>query len=65
METKNCVCGKKMIKRFSNFVYCTYPPQHPWKWWCGGCGREEEGGIEVGKTQEDVYREEWEKANEE
>ena len=32
METKICECGKKMIKKYSNFCYCTYPPQYPWKW---------------------------------
>ena len=62
-KTKPCVCGKKMIKRYSNRVILTDPPKFPWYWWCGGCRREEEGGIEVGKTDEQRNKEAWERAN--
>lgn len=55
-------CGKVMIKRFANICLTSYPAKYPWHWWCG-CGNTEVGGIVVGKTQEQICREEWEKAN--
>ena len=60
----NCPnCGKKMIKRYTGQVLTSYPPQYPWYWWCG-CGETRDGGIEQGKTEEQLAKEEWEKANE-
>lgn len=55
-------CGKRMIKKYANFVLTLCPPQHPWDWWCG-CGHVEKGGIERGKTPEEVLMEAWEAAN--
>jgi hypothetical protein len=64
METKTCPkCGKKMIKRYTNEVLTSYPPQYPWNWWCGGCGHTERGGIERGRSMEDGYQQAWEAAN--
>lgn len=63
METKICEkCGKKMIKIGTGFVLTSYPPQYPMKWWCG-CGHEESAGMERGKTEEEMNRENWEKEN--
>lgn len=61
--TKLCQCGKLMIRRYSDRVLTTYPAQHPWYWWCGGCGRKEEGGIERGRTEEDMALADWRQAN--
>jgi len=62
-ETKPCTCGKKMIKRYTNYAWATYPAQYPWDWWCGGCGHTEHGGVAVGKTVEQLQQEAWEQAN--
>ena len=59
-----CECGKNMIKRHEDYVLASRPPQHPWYWWCG-CGKRKEGGIEVGKTYEEIAMEQWEKTNRE
>lgn len=59
---KPCVCGKKMIKRYSRIVLMSQPPQYPYDWWCA-CGKTEEGGRERGKTAEEMDMEVWEKAN--
>jgi len=64
-EMKICPeCGKKMIKRYENYIYPTNPPQRPWYWWCG-CGYREDGGIDMGFTEEEIYRLEWEIVNKE
>jgi hypothetical protein len=55
-------CGKKMIKQYTNTALTTYPPQYPWSWWCG-CGYTAEGGVEKGKTTEQMSREAWEAIN--
>lgn len=64
VETNPCECGKIMIKRYQPIVLATYPPQYPWFWWCAGCGRTAEGGVERGITADEAYRTAWEKANE-
>jgi len=55
-------CGMKMIKRYEGYVLTLYPAQYPWYWWCG-CGHTEEGGIEVGETEPQSARKEWEILN--
>lgn len=63
-ETKICpICGKKMIKRYHNHDYPTSPVQYPWYWWCG-CGNTEQGGVDRGKTDKEIAREEWKEINE-
>jgi len=59
-ETKPCECGKKMILRRLNHVLATYPPQYPQEWWCGGCGRTENGPTLRGMTKEEMDMKEWE-----
>jgi len=54
-------CDKEMIKRPTGNILCTYPPQFPWNWWCGGCNHYEQGGVDRGKTDDEIYREEWQK----
>ena len=62
-ETRVCPrCGKRMIKRYEPRVLASYPPQYPWFWWCK-CGHTEEGGIDRGMTNEEVYERLWEEAN--
>jgi len=62
-ENKICQkCNSKMIKRSTGVVLTSYPPQYPWYWWCG-CGHTERGGVERGKTNEEIAHEEWEKLN--
>ena len=62
-QTKRCPkCGKKMIKRYENYVLTSYPPQYPWYWWCK-CGYTEEGGIDKGITIEELYDKLWEETN--
>lgn len=56
------ICGKKMIKRYANYVLTSYPPQYPWSWWCA-CGHTEPGGIERGKTDEEILEERWNEEN--
>ena len=58
-------CGKSMIKRHRNSVYLTDPPQRPWYWWCGGCGHEEEGGVDSSMSQEELWHRIWEAAQDE
>ena len=55
-------CGKKMIKRYENFILATNPPQYPWYWWCG-CGHIERGGIDRGMDVDELYRRIWETTN--
>ena len=62
-EVKICKkCGKKMIKRYRNEIYPTYPAQYPWYWWCK-CGHTEEGGVERGLTEDEYYEKLWEEEN--
>ena len=63
MKTKVCpVCGKKMIKRYKDYVLMSYPPQYPWYWWCG-CGHEEPGGVERGIAAEEMVMAAWREIN--
>jgi len=55
-------CGKKMIKRYEDYILLTNPPQHPWFWWCG-CGHKEKGGIDKGESIGEIYREIWKDIN--
>ena len=62
-EKKLCEkCGKWMILTGTGRVLTSYPPQYPQVWWCG-CGHQEQGPILRGKTDEEMRREEWERAN--
>lgn len=56
------ICGKKMIKRYANYVLTSYPPQYPWDWWCA-CGHTELGGVDRGQTDEEILKERWEQEN--
>ena len=56
-------CHSKMIKRYTNQVLLSYPPQYPWYWWCG-CGERKEGGTEQGKSDDEMSYDEWKKVNE-
>jgi hypothetical protein len=63
METKTCPkCGKQMIRRYRDYILCTYPPQLVWYWWCG-CGHIEPGGVEGTPLPEETAQQEWERAN--
>lgn len=62
-KTKKCKCGRIMILRGSNRVLLSDPPQYPQQWWCGGCGRVEEGPIIRGTNFEESVMEEWRQAN--
>ena len=55
-------CGATMIQRDSGVVLTSMPPQYPWYWWCG-CGATKKGGVRRDKTEEQMCREEWERAN--
>ena len=61
-DTKPCPCGHKMIRRYTSIILPTYPPQRPWYWWCGGCGNTEDGGVEHGKTEDELAMAEWQEA---
>lgn len=62
-STKPCSsCGKRMVRRYANFVLATYPAQYPWSWWCS-CGHTEYGGVDRGVTAEELLRIDWEQAN--
>ena len=62
-EPKSCPkCNKKMIKRTSNRVRLSAPPQYYYYWWCG-CGYTEEIGWKHSKTEEQIVKEEWEEIN--
>jgi ribosomal protein L37AE/L43A len=52
-DTKPCPCGHKMIRRYAGYV--SY-------WWCGGCGHTEDGGVEHGKTEDELAMAEWQEA---
>jgi len=63
METKPCPsCGKLMIRCYANYILCTYPPQHPYDWWCG-CGHSEAGGVERCELPKNTLMRQWEAAN--
>ena len=55
-------CGKQMILTGTGITLTSYPPQYPQVWWCG-CGHQEPGPTLRGKTEEEVRREAWERAN--
>jgi len=57
-------CGKKMIKRYEDYILPTNPPQYPWYWWCR-CGHTERGGIEEVRNMEQIYRLLWRGVNKE
>lgn len=61
-QDMTCECGKKMIKRSSNIVLTSYPPQYPWYWWCG-CGKTREGGVTRGTTEAEIAQRDWERKN--
>lgn len=65
MFTKECKCGKKMIAvqtpRIS-WNQKTKEAFYYYEWWCGGCGRHEEGEFSRNRAKEsDLAR--WERAN--
>lgn len=62
-ETTPCVCGKRMIRRYSDGALAIYRPQHPWEWWCGGCGRIDQRGDSVTYTKEQSELRLWQRAN--
>lgn len=55
-------CGKQMIKWLTGGLGHN-PPDKRWNWRCG-CGYLEEGGSWRIKTDEEMFQEEWEKAQE-
>ena len=55
-------CAKKMIKKFHNSTYLTFPSQQRYDWWCG-CGHSYYGGVYRHKTDEEMLKEEWDKVN--
>lgn len=62
-DTKLCpACGKFMVRWYTDRILrtCLAPP--PWTWRCG-CGYQERGSVECGKTTDDLFRETWEAAN--
>jgi hypothetical protein len=61
MNTKTCICGKKMIRRNSDVVMTSNPPQWNWFWWCA-CGHQEYGGREIGLTEEQRIKALWQAA---
>lgn len=63
IERTLCECGKWMIKRSTGFAYMTYPPQYPMEWWCA-CGKTKSAETIRGKTNEELNKEQWDKANE-
>ena len=63
-ELKKCPkCGKNMIKRDTGMVLTSYPAQHTWYWWCGGCKHTETGGVRRDLTEEEFSQKLWEEAN--
>ncbi len=62
-ETRQCRCGKTMIKCDDGIVLTSYPAQYPWHWWCGGCCFREKGGVRQGKTRDQLDQERWDAAN--
>lgn len=63
IERELCECGKWMIKRSTGIVLTSYPPQYPMMWWCA-CGKTKDAETVYGKTDEQIAKEEWDKANE-
>jgi len=62
-DTKDCKCGKKMILKKTGIALDSMPPIYPRVWWCGGCGHQEDGPSERGRTQKERDMERWEEAN--
>lgn len=62
--TRNCVCGKRMIQRYTGMAKMSDPPQYEWDWWCGGCGWGERGGTVRGISLDEVNFQKWKDANE-
>ncbi len=69
-------CGKVMIKRCEEntamyparytiadeWILMDTPLQLPFFWWCG-CGHREDGGIDHGKSGDEIYKRLWKQAN--
>jgi len=49
-------CGKKMIKRYEDYILLTNSPQYPWYCFCG-YGHIERGEIDEVRNIEQIYRE--------
>lgn len=62
MPTKQCACGKLMIKRSTGHILSTHPPQFPMQWWCGGCGKTENSETIKSRREDAIIYEQWEKA---
>lgn len=61
--TKPCECGKRMILRDSRLVILTHPAKVRSYWWCGQCGRTEQGPIRTCPSEQDNAFDEWQRVN--
>jgi hypothetical protein len=61
-ETKECECGKKMVRVRTGTALMTHPVRYRTMFWCK-CGRKEDAGLEVAKSADDYFEELWLKAN--
>jgi len=60
-RTKCEVCGKWAIKQSTGLVLMSYPPQFPMEWKCA-CGWAMGAGVVRGKTNEELFLDEWNNA---
>ena len=57
-------CNKKMIVVHGGQVFTSYPAQWDEYWKCPPCGEMIHKERKVGKTNEEIEQEQWEKLNE-
>lgn len=54
-------CGKWAIKQSTGIVYASYPAQYPMEYKCL-CGWKKPAETVIGKTNEDIFKQQWENA---
>lgn len=56
------ICGMVMVERPPEFEYASYPPQWDKVLWCA-CGYQKNCGRVRGRSDAEILKERWDKAN--
>jgi ssDNA-binding Zn-finger/Zn-ribbon topoisomerase 1 len=58
-------CGRRQIVMINTEAGAKLrPPVASWFWWCGGCGRDDHGGVWHPRTKEEFHYSRWQAAQE-
>lgn len=60
VQTRPCVCGKKLVLFHSGVDYIADPVIYLTEWRCYGCGAMSPGKSITGKSNEEQNRKSWE-----